>query len=106
MKIFFGLMKHPPNTILTNQDPWLTEATAKELSRTKHGFCIWHITIDLAIETIEQNEARDTMLATCKNASLRTMSPLEEQAQCIFSHKDCFEIPFTYLPSRWHRELK
>ncbi|KAK3205365.1 hypothetical protein Dsin_019411 [Dipteronia sinensis] len=34
----------------------------------------WLMKINLAIETIEQNEAHDTMLATCKNASLRTMS--------------------------------
>ena len=37
-------MKKSPKTILTDQDPWITEAISKELSFTKHGFCIWHIT--------------------------------------------------------------
>ncbi|KAH7849560.1 hypothetical protein Vadar_019618 [Vaccinium darrowii] len=41
---FTCLMKKPPKTILTNQDPWMTEAISKELSLTKHAFCIWHIT--------------------------------------------------------------
>lgn len=127
------------------------------------------------METIEQAQNHDTMLASYRNASLRTMSPLEEQAhgiltsfafkkfqeefgrasqylviqnidnefimqhytrgntqqhkvlwdnkiaRCscrqfefcgilcrhilsVFSHNDCFEIPFEYLPSRWRRE--
>ena len=37
-------MTKPPNTILTDQDPWITEAIAKEMPSTKHAFCIWHIT--------------------------------------------------------------
>ncbi|WJX78103.1 histidine decarboxylase [Trifolium repens] len=47
MKNFVSLMKKPPKTILTDQDPWmkvLKEAISKELPSTKHSFCIWHIT--------------------------------------------------------------
>ncbi|KAF7812754.1 protein FAR1-RELATED SEQUENCE 11-like isoform X1 [Senna tora] len=44
MKIFVSLMKKPPKTILTDQDPWMTEAISKEMPFTKHSFCIWHIT--------------------------------------------------------------
>jgi len=36
-------MKKPPKTILIDQDPWMKEAISKELSSTKHSFCIWHI---------------------------------------------------------------
>lgn len=44
MQNFALLMTHPPMTILTDQDPWLTKAIAKELPSIKHAFCIWHIT--------------------------------------------------------------
>lgn len=37
-------MKKPPKSILTDQDPWMTQAIAEEMPRTKHAFCIWHIT--------------------------------------------------------------
>ena len=37
-------MKKSPEAILTDQDPWITEAISKEMSSTKHVFCIWHIT--------------------------------------------------------------
>ena len=37
-------MEKSPKNILTDQDPWMTEAISKELPSTKHGFCIWHIT--------------------------------------------------------------
>jgi hypothetical protein len=37
-------MKNPPKTIITDQDPWMTQAIAVEMSSTKHVFCIWHIT--------------------------------------------------------------
>lgn len=41
---FVSIMGKPPITILTDQDPWLTEAIGLELPSTKHSFCIWHIT--------------------------------------------------------------
>ncbi|KAG4934800.1 hypothetical protein JHK85_049719 [Glycine max] len=44
MKTFISLMKKPPKTILTDQDPWMKEAISKDLPSTKHSFCIWHIT--------------------------------------------------------------
>ena len=37
-------MKKKPKSMLTDQDPWITKAISKELSLTKHAFCIWHIT--------------------------------------------------------------
>lgn len=37
-------MKKPPKTIITDQDPWMTQAIAEEFPHTKHCFCIWHIT--------------------------------------------------------------
>ena len=37
-------MRNQPKAILTDQDPWITEAISKELLATKHAFCIWHIT--------------------------------------------------------------
>ena len=36
-------MKKSPKAISTDQDPWIIEAKSKELSSTKHAFCIWHI---------------------------------------------------------------
>ncbi|GKE31505.1 protein FAR1-related sequence 11 [Tanacetum coccineum] len=42
--LFTLLMKKLPKTILTDQDPWMTQAIAKEMPFTKHAFCIWHIT--------------------------------------------------------------
>ncbi|KAK9987564.1 hypothetical protein SO802_027803 [Lithocarpus litseifolius] len=39
-----NLMKKSPKTILTDQDPWITEAISKELSSIKRTLCIWHIT--------------------------------------------------------------
>ncbi|PWA76481.1 protein FAR1-RELATED SEQUENCE 11 [Artemisia annua] len=41
---FCLLMGKPPQTILMDQDPWMSEAIAQEMSTTKHAFCIWHIT--------------------------------------------------------------
>ncbi|GKC12728.1 FAR1-related sequence 11-like protein [Tanacetum coccineum] len=43
-KNFSLLMGKPPQTILTDQDPWMSEAIAQEMPTTKHAFCIWHIT--------------------------------------------------------------
>ncbi|XP_071695857.1 protein FAR1-RELATED SEQUENCE 11-like [Rutidosis leptorrhynchoides] len=42
--IFSVLMKKSPQTILTDQDRWMTRAIVKEMPSTKHAFCIWHIT--------------------------------------------------------------
>lgn len=44
MQTFVCLMKKPPKSILTDQDPWMTQAIAEEMPLTKHAFCIWHIT--------------------------------------------------------------
>ncbi|XP_010689388.2 protein FAR1-RELATED SEQUENCE 11-like isoform X2 [Beta vulgaris subsp. vulgaris] len=44
MKNFVAIMRKPPKTIITDQDPWMTQAIAQELPYTKHCFCIWHIT--------------------------------------------------------------
>ncbi|KAF7134987.1 hypothetical protein RHSIM_Rhsim08G0141700 [Rhododendron simsii] len=190
MKTFLSVMKKPPKTIITDQDPWMTEAISEELASTKHSFCIWHITskfsgwftsilrnryqdwcadfyklynldapedferewpqvvakyelqtnkhviglyeikhfwvpaylrdyffggmtttgrlesinafikrfisshtnlgqfvkqVDLAIEDIDQVQLHDTMLETYRGSSLRTMSPLEEQAHNILT---------------------
>lgn len=45
--MFVALMKKPSKTILIDQDPWMIEATAKELPSTKHTFSIWHILLNL-----------------------------------------------------------
>ena len=34
-----------PQTILTDQNVWLKEAIAIEMSATKHALCIWHISM-------------------------------------------------------------
>ncbi|XP_074288924.1 protein FAR1-RELATED SEQUENCE 11-like [Silene latifolia] len=44
MKTFLTIMKKSPKTIITDQDPWMTEAMKLEMKYTKHAFCIWHIT--------------------------------------------------------------
>ncbi|XP_065861583.1 protein FAR1-RELATED SEQUENCE 11-like isoform X2 [Euphorbia lathyris] len=44
MKTFVSIMKKPPKTIITDQDPWMSEAISFEMPTTKHSFCIWHIT--------------------------------------------------------------
>ncbi|XP_057248175.1 protein FAR1-RELATED SEQUENCE 11-like [Beta vulgaris subsp. vulgaris] len=41
---FSWLMKNPPKTIITDQDPWMSKAIALEMPTTKHSYCIWHIT--------------------------------------------------------------
>ena len=37
-------MKKLPKTIITDQDPWITQAIAMEMPLAKNAFCIWHIT--------------------------------------------------------------
>ena len=37
-------MKKLPKAILIDQDPLMKKEISKELSLTKHSFCIWHIT--------------------------------------------------------------
>ena len=37
-------MKKQPKTILTDQDPWITDTISKELPITKYAFYIWNIT--------------------------------------------------------------
>ncbi|XP_074298360.1 protein FAR1-RELATED SEQUENCE 11-like [Silene latifolia] len=44
MKTFVSIMKKPPNSIITDQDPWMSEAILTEMPTTKHSYCIWHIT--------------------------------------------------------------
>ncbi|KAL2897661.1 Protein FAR1-RELATED SEQUENCE 11 [Bienertia sinuspersici] len=44
MKTFVTIMKNTLKTIITDQDPWMSEAIATELPTTKHSYCIWHIT--------------------------------------------------------------
>ncbi|KAL4325710.1 hypothetical protein GQ457_11G022740 [Hibiscus cannabinus] len=44
MKTFVSIMKKAQKTIITDQDPWMTQAIATEMPTTKHSFCIWHIT--------------------------------------------------------------
>ncbi|KAL2925380.1 Protein FAR1-RELATED SEQUENCE 11, partial [Bienertia sinuspersici] len=41
---FVTIMKRPPKTIMTDQDPWMSEAIASIMPTTKHSFYIWHIT--------------------------------------------------------------
>ncbi|KAL2901775.1 Protein FAR1-RELATED SEQUENCE 11, partial [Bienertia sinuspersici] len=41
---FVSVMKKAPKTIITDQDPWMSEAISTEMPTTKHSFCIWHIT--------------------------------------------------------------
>ncbi|KAI3847706.1 hypothetical protein MKX03_028791 [Papaver bracteatum] len=41
---FLRLMGKAPQTILTDQDPWMTKAIKADFPETKHSFCIWHIT--------------------------------------------------------------
>ncbi|KAL2895248.1 Protein FAR1-RELATED SEQUENCE 11 [Bienertia sinuspersici] len=45
---FVTIMKKSPNTIITDQDPWMSEAISSEMSTTKHSFCIWHITLKVS----------------------------------------------------------
>ncbi|KAL2931333.1 Protein FAR1-RELATED SEQUENCE 11, partial [Bienertia sinuspersici] len=41
---FVVIMKKTPKTIITDQDPWMSEAIAAEMPSIKHSFCIWNIT--------------------------------------------------------------
>ena len=46
IQTFLGFMKgKAPQTILTDQNVWLKEAIAIEMSATKHALCIWHISM-------------------------------------------------------------
>ncbi|PWA56010.1 protein FAR1-RELATED SEQUENCE 11 [Artemisia annua] len=71
MEKFVLLMKKAPNTILTDQDPWMTEAIAKEMPSTKH--------VDIAIEDIQQRQIHDSMLEKYKGSPLISQSSLDEQ---------------------------
>ncbi|KAJ8436708.1 hypothetical protein Cgig2_027229 [Carnegiea gigantea] len=37
-------IKKPPKTIITDQDPWMSDTIASEMPTAKHSYCIWHIT--------------------------------------------------------------
>lgn len=58
MQTFVTMMKKPSQTIITDQDPWMSEAIAIEMPTTKHSFCIWHITTKFScwFTTLLQNE--------------------------------------------------
>ncbi|XP_008795529.1 protein FAR1-RELATED SEQUENCE 11-like isoform X2 [Phoenix dactylifera] len=44
LKSFLGFTRgKAPQTILTDQNMWLKEATSVEMPNTKHAFCIWRI---------------------------------------------------------------
>ncbi|GJQ94340.1 FAR1-related sequence 11-like protein [Tanacetum coccineum] len=43
-KTFVTIMKKPSKTIITDQDPWMSQTISIEMPTTKHSFCIWHIT--------------------------------------------------------------
>ncbi|XP_074328387.1 protein FAR1-RELATED SEQUENCE 11-like [Apium graveolens] len=174
IRTFMSLMNKPPKSILTDQDPWMTQAIVEEMPLTKHVFFIWHITskfsnfyslfrldtydefenrcpevvekykleknthvlglynirhswvptylrehffagmtttgrsksfnafmkrftssriclsqctkqVDLAIEDIGQNQLHARMLEKYREVSLRTLSPLEDQAQKVLT---------------------
>ncbi|KAK9054089.1 hypothetical protein SSX86_025166 [Deinandra increscens subsp. villosa] len=95
---FTILMKKSPETILTDQDPWMKQAVATEFPYTKHAFCIWHITtkfsswftsllrqVDLAIEDVEQKQIHDTMLAKYQKCHLKSLLPLEKQGYQVLT---------------------
>ena len=44
IETFVTIMRKPPKTIITDQDPWMSQAISIEMPTTKHIFCIWHIT--------------------------------------------------------------
>ncbi|KAL4309361.1 hypothetical protein GQ457_01G015850 [Hibiscus cannabinus] len=44
VRTFVSIMKKLPKTIITDQDPWMTQVIATEMPTTKHSFCIQHIT--------------------------------------------------------------
>ncbi|GKA43907.1 protein FAR1-related sequence 11 [Tanacetum coccineum] len=44
IKTFVTIMKKPSKTIITDQDPWMSQTISIEMPTTKHSFCIWHIT--------------------------------------------------------------
>ncbi|XP_074365206.1 uncharacterized protein LOC141706310 [Apium graveolens] len=121
MRTFVSLMNKPPKSILTDQDPWMTQAIAE---------------VDLAIEDIGQNQLQARMLEKYRGASLLTLSPLEEQAQKVLTPlsfkkfqeqferathytvhtnvggfvvqhyaQDVFTIPSLYFPLRWHSKI-
>ncbi|GKA74602.1 protein FAR1-related sequence 11 [Tanacetum coccineum] len=127
MQNFVTLMSHPPKTILRDQDPRLTEAIAKEMSPTKQGRFEGvqgpHY-VDLAIEDVEQIQLHDPMLknteatwgnklevfwdgnvakCSCKNYDF--VGILCRHILCVLIHEDCFNIPITYWPFRWSREV-
>ncbi|KAJ8439208.1 hypothetical protein Cgig2_003421 [Carnegiea gigantea] len=107
--IFVILMKKLPKTIITDQDPWITQAIAMEMPLAKDTFCIWHITAKFSSwftsvlrnhypswcatfyrlyklnKEIGQIQLRHTMLDTCRGSSLRTLSQLEDLAYKVLT---------------------
>ncbi|GJV01026.1 protein FAR1-related sequence 11 [Tanacetum coccineum] len=72
---FVTIMKKSPKTIITDQDPWMSEDdTVEDFDIT--GLLI----LDLSVDEIRQGESQDKMLATLRPVSLNTKSPLVEQA--------------------------
>ncbi|KAJ8421471.1 hypothetical protein Cgig2_010783 [Carnegiea gigantea] len=99
MKTFVQALRKPPKTIMTDQDPWMSEAIASEMPTTKHSivYGISHRSLvvgsqlyfavsirigvmDVAIKEIELKRTHNNMTATVRPTSLKTRSLLEEQA--------------------------
>ncbi|KAJ8437381.1 hypothetical protein Cgig2_020400 [Carnegiea gigantea] len=92
-------IRKPPKTIITYQDPWMSGVIASEMppqsiaivsglshqslvvgSRLSFVVSIKIEVIDVAIKEIEFKSTRSNMTATVRPTSLKTRSPLGEQA--------------------------
>ena len=74
-------MGKPPQTILTDQDPWMSEAIAQEMSTIKHAFCIWHITTKFSgwFNSILRSEYSSWCSEFYKLYKLDTVEEFEQQ---------------------------
>ncbi|XP_074265499.1 protein FAR1-RELATED SEQUENCE 11-like [Silene latifolia] len=88
-RTFVTLMKKPPMTLITDQDPWMSKAVSIEmlykLDNIDDFEQEWPLMIDLAVGDIGQTQLHHTKLDTYRGSCLRTSSSLEEQVYKVFT---------------------
>ena len=86
-------MKKSPKAILTNQDPWITEAISKELPSTKHAFCIWYITAKFSgwFTTILRSQYSNWYMDFYKLYKLDSCEEFEHQWSQVMAK---YDMPF------------
>ena len=106
-------MKKQPTAILTDQDPWITEAISKKLPLTKHAFCIWHITAKFSgwFTSILRNQYSNWCIEFCKLYKLDSCEEFDGQWTKVMEKYDMltnkqviglYQIKYFWVPCYLH----